>query len=226
MADIWLAMNLVLPDGEYGDRSSGLPSGIGGTLPVNTIGHTMLALLIQRDLGSQFKWDAEFGDDALYATDVPIEEVADAAKQYDFEMSADKSDSSKGSVRYLQNLPELGVSQGRGRRSVNRTHLSMLSFERARPKWWRGEHDTIRYVMQLEETKNHEVHRELVEFWYMHDDIMQSSPPGEVFRKAGGAEVAKQIQGVTEYHRNDPSAFTKHTQHLSLIHISEPTRPY
>ena len=209
MAEIWLEMDLILPDGEYGGRASGLPSGIGGTLGANSMAHTMLSFMLQRELGAQFKWDVQFGDDAIYATDAPIEEVAGAAAIFGFEMSDDKSDSSSGSVHYLQNLHELGWSGGKGRRSVNRTLLSMLCYERPRPKWWRGEHDTMRYVMQLEETKNHEVFRPLVEFWYEHDEIMQQLPPMELFRVGGGAEVAKRIQGPTEYHRSDPSGFAQ-----------------
>ena len=207
MAEMWLDMTLLLPDGEYGGRSSGLPSGSGGTLGCNVLMHALLVQLLEKSLGREFSWHLEFGDDAVYATDVPIDEVAAAAAEFGFKMSDDKSDDDVGSVHFLQNLHELSFANGRGRRSVNRTLLSMLSYERPRAEWWRGEHDTIRYVMQLEETKNHELFLELVDFWFEHDTIMRQSTPHEVFRQAGGPEVARGIQGAVEYHRSDPAGF-------------------
>ena len=200
MGDLVIGMGLVTPDGIYEGRQRGMPSGSGATIALNCVCHAILAEYMKEDV-SNFSWYTVFGDDGAYSWDADSERLEDIVKGFGMKFNASKSMEGEGITHYLQNLHEVGWAGSRGRRSLNRTVLSMCTYENLRHSDWNGYSDTMRFIMQAEACRWHEQFEPFFRWVFQHDKFMQNNDLREVIQGAGGLEVITRQRGHHEFHR-------------------------
>ena len=191
-------VGVVTPDGIYVGRDRGMPSGSGSTIGYNSLCH---AILVEYVADGEAVNYMVFGDDMVSDWSVPAEEVERVVSHFGMVMNAGKSDVEVGALHFLQNLYEVGVQEGRGRRSLNRTLLSMSSYEYFKHKAWNKFSDTMRYIMQVEECRYHEQFPALFDWLYDHDKVLKDHDLREVIQGAGGLETVEEQRGYSEHHR-------------------------
>ena len=180
----------------------------------DTVTNYGISHAVAKDTGTELVFEQYLGDDSVldFRPSIPEDEFTDAVARYGVTTNPEKRYRNADAVHFLQNVYSLdyqidGVS--RGVRPASRMLNGALSYERRRSEWsrWLA---ASRTLMQLNNCRWHPEFPKLKDFIYGGDEALEQYTPEEIFSHAGGKGEVERILGYD----------------LSLIHISEPTRPY
>jgi len=159
------------------------------------------------------------GDDGVWSFVDPydVDDVVTFAAELGMTISPDKSAVSSERAYYLQRVHSLkylkdGIAVGV--RSTMRTLGSMISYERFK-RGWSGAMDSVRWIMQVENTKWHPSYEHFVRFLYRGDDLLHRYDPAILLAKAGGAERAESLLGIASFPYGSQSIFQ--WSHLTTV---------
>jgi hypothetical protein len=200
-------VDIVVPYDVLGGRKGGMPSGHGLTNLVDSIVNLLAIHYIAFRLGVQVEDYTVMGDDfvVLYSQDVDLEELAKVVLEIGLVANAEKQYVSTRSLHFCQQWHSLDYTNDKGvlpgAHSPYRTASGLYGYERYKnPKIWSKEMDSVRAIGQLEVCADDPRHRELVEYTYDGDKVMQSKmDPLTMFRRAGSTDIIRQALGIGDF---------------------------
>jgi len=185
-------------------RNGGMPSGSVLTNMRDTIANRIALEYIGLRSNSTLMRFEILGDDgvSVFANDIDSKAVERFAAELGLECNPDKQFLSTDAVHYLQRWhSKRYVKDGlyRGVRSPYRALAGMTGYERFRENWNKYL-DTSRWIMQIENCKNHPQFEAIVRFLKDGDSVLDSGmDPATVFRKAGGADVIRSVLNIASF---------------------------
>jgi hypothetical protein len=201
--NVFLTNSIVTPDGILQGRNGGVPSGIDDTNLIDTLINALAANYVAERMGIGLIHGEFMGDDGLWQFSEPVdlELVGLAVAELGLTLNTGKTSVSTDMVHFLQRVHHYQYfleGLNRGVRSTMRTLGSMMSFERMR-QGWTGEFNTLRWIMQVENTKWHPKFDEFVDFLRQGDEFLQDRNPIEILKAIGGWRGAEGVLGVTSF---------------------------
>jgi hypothetical protein len=194
---------LLTPRGLLTGRSGAVPSGSALTNLVDSVVQLIIAHYVAERMGSSIRAITVLGDDGVWSFDDPydVEDVVNHAAELGMTISPEKSAVSGERASYLQRVHSLkylkdGIAVGV--RSTMRTLGSMISYERYK-RGWNGFMDSVRWIMQVENTKWHPSYEDFVRFLYKGDKLVRRHDPSVILARAGGAERAESLLGIASF---------------------------
>lgn len=204
--DAFLNVSLYTPDGILSGRRGGVPSGLGMTNMVDTLGQMVVDEIVA--LITHTNRDGIYlGDDGVKrftgGEEVTPELYSKICEDMNLVVSPTKSLYSERDVDFLQRRHTLDYVVGGlnvGFRSQIRTANSVISFETFPDLT--GYELSLRAIQQVEQCSDDPRFLELVNWLYEGDNFLHSRSPSAVLRKAGGVDAAEEALKIRSYPYN------------------------